>query len=302
MQTGSGWLDRAVLVQVVGYVGAAAAVAATFVTLGRAADLTETGTLLVMLAVAIVLLFAGMTVGAAGGFAYERMQSVLWFGAIQAWSFAVQLFVTAIAELEGRGAVVLASVLVTLGAGALWWFQRRTLQQLALFGGLGGLIVSLILPEPGPFQPPDLTVTMLIVWAYGVAWGFLGLRGAVQPARTAMVLGAITAVGAPLAFTDARLAGELLSLVTAFVLLGFGERRGDRAVAGLGIVGVLVVSAVIVVEHLESTPGTIAALVGGVVLLFGALVAARMGRTTSGAPPGTVGGGPLAGVPSPPAP
>lgn len=293
--SGTSWVRREVAVQAVAYVGTAAAVAATFVALGRAEDLTETGALLVMLAVAAVLLLAGLTIGSSAEPAYGRMQSVLWFGSVQAWAFAIALFVGSILRIDGRGAAVLAAALLTVGAAPLWWFLRRTLQQLALYSALAGLIVSLIVPEPTLLQPPDLIPTMLVLWLFGGLWTVLGLRGAVAPPRTAMVLGSITAIVAPLAFTDARLAGEVLSLATAAGVLVLGERLGDRAVAGLGIVGVLVVSAVVVVEHLDSTAGTIGALVVGVAMLFGALLAVRAGGASA------PGGPPAQDPPPPPA-
>jgi hypothetical protein len=190
----------------------------------------------------------------------------------------------------------------------LWWQLRRSLQEIFLFLAILATLVSLVFPEPSFFGVPDLTGMAMLVWAFGCVWLFLATRRIVVPVRTGMVLGSIAAIVGPLVFTRTRIAGELLSLVTAAGLLVLGEWLGDRAVQGLGIAGLLLVSAGVVVEHVgDSTGGGIAALVAGILLLALALFASGMGpRRPLGAPPlppapPPLAPGPSSGPPGPPA-
>jgi len=286
-------LSREFVVQVVGYAGAAAGLAGTFAALGRAEDLTEVGALLVMLGAAVVLLAAGAWIGRSTETAYQRMRSVFWFVAVEAFAIAVQLFVTSVLELTGRSAAVVSALLVTAAAAALWAPLRRPLQQILLFLGLLGLLVAIVFPEPSPFAAPDLTATAVLIWLFGIGWAVLGGRGLIQPSRTAMVLGTIAAIVGPLLFTQSRIVGEILALATAVGVLWLGERRADRALGGLGIVGILAVVVVVVVEHLaDSTGGTIGALMVGVLLLVGALSVAGATALAPPAPPTSVPGPP----------
>lgn len=271
-------IGRETIVEIVAYVGTAVGLAATFIALGRTEDLTDAGALVVMLIVTAVLLGAGLWIGGRASDAFQRMRSVFWFAAVEAWIAVVQLLLGNVFEVEGRASAVLSALLVLAAAAPLWWILRRSLQQILLFVGALGLLVSIIFPQPTFLGIPDLTSTALVIWIFGGLWAFLGVRSILEPRRTAMVLGSLAAIIGPLFFTQSRIVGEVLSLATAIVLLVVGESLRDRAVAGLGIVGVLVVSAVIVGEHFgDSTGGTIAALVVGVVLLVGALFSVPRG-------------------------
>jgi hypothetical protein len=237
------------------------------------------------------------------------MRSVLWFGAAEAWTVGVTVLIGDIAGLDGRGGAIVSSLLTLAIGAALWWQLRRSLQEIFLFLAILAVVVSLVFPESSFFGVPDLTGTAVLVWAFGCVWLFLATRRIVVPVRTGLVLGSIAAIVGPLVFTRTRIAGELLSLVTAAGLLVLGEWLGDRAVQGLGIAGLLLISAGVVVEHVgDSTGGAIAALVAGILLLALALFASRMGpRRPLGAPPlppappPPLAPSPSSGPPGPPA-
>jgi hypothetical protein len=294
-------------VEILGYLGAAVGVAATLAAAAQIQDLSEGGALAIALVVAAGLLVAGYLFGLRPPERGLRMRSVLWFGAAEAWTVAVTIFIGEIAGLDGRGGAMVSSLLgVAIGA-ALWWQLRRSLQEVFLFLALLAVLVSLVFPDPSFFGIPDLTGMAMLIWAFGGVWLFLAIRRIVGPVRTGMVLGSVAAIVGPLLFTRTRIAGELLSLATAAGLLVLGEWLGDRAVQGLGIAGLLLVSGGIVVEHAgDSTGGAIAALVAGILLLAVALFVDGMGpRRPLGASalppaPPPLAGGPPSGPPSTP--
>jgi len=296
-------------IEILGYLGAAVGVAATLVAAAQVQDLSEGGALTITLVVTAGLLGSGYLFGLRPLERGRRMRSVLWFGAAEAWAVGVSIFIGEVVGLEGRGGAIVSSLLGTAIGAALWWRLRRSLQEIFLFLAALAVLVSLVFPEPSFFGVPDLTGIAMLIWAFGGVWLFLAIRRIVEPVRTGMVLGAIAAIVGPLVFTRTRIAGELLSLATAAVLVVLGEWLGDRAVQGLGIAGLLLVSAGVVVEHVgDSTGGAIAALVAGILLLALALFAGGVGpsRSLPGAPPGLppapppLGTGPYSGPPGPP--
>jgi hypothetical protein len=179
-----------------------------------------------------------------------------------------------------------------------------SLQEIFLFLAVLAVLVSLVFPESSIFGVPDFTGTAVLIWAFGGVWLFLAVRRIVEPVRTGMVLGSIAAIVGPLVFTRTRIAGEILSLATAAGLLVLGEWIGERAVQGIGIAGLLLVSAGVVIEHsADSMGGAIPALVGGILLLGAALMGSGVGPRRQ--PPPTVGLPPappplVSGPPEPP--
>ena len=296
-------------VEILGYLGAAVGVAATLVAAGQVQDLSEGGALAITLVVAAGLLGAGYLFGLRPLERGQRMRSVLWFGAAEAWAVGVTVLIGEIVGLDGRGGAIVSSLLGLAIGAALWWQLRRSLQEIFLFLAILAVLVSLVFPETSFFGVPDLTGMAMLIWAFGCVWLFLATRRIVEPVRTGMVLGSIAAIVGPLVFTRTRIAGEVLSLVTAAGLLVLGEWLGERAVQGLGIAGLLLVSAGVVVEHVgDSTGGAIAALVAGILLLALALFASGMGpRRPLGAPllppaPPPLAPGPSSEPPGPPSP
>ena len=72
------------------------------------------------------------------------------------------------------------------------------------------------------------------------------------------------------------------SFATSALALAFGTIRGDRAIQGIAIAGVIIGTGVIVGNHLtESDAATIVVLVVGLALLGAALVAIRAARASS---------------------
>lgn len=268
---------RETLVEIVGYVGAAAAVAGTVTVFARHSDLSDGASLAISLVVAAVLVIAGLAIGDRSLDAYQRMRSILWFVAVESFGIATGIFWLNIVDLGLKTAVTLAGVTGAVFSLVLWLMLRRSLQQIAFFLTTVGTITTLAVPN-SLASTSDLNGPLLVIWLSGLAWFAAGTAEIVQPPRTARVLGAVVALLATLEMFSPSyaLAITLISL-TSLVLLAVGDRKDDRAVAGLGIVGVLVASSVGVGRAVVNSEGAAAAaIVIGLVLLGGAIAMVRM--------------------------
>jgi hypothetical protein len=289
------------LIELLGYAGAAAALVATLIAVEQADGMGDVGGLLVALAITAVLIGVGLAIPPDSPDAFRRMHSVLWFAAAIAWGITVDQFLSSVVELDPQGDVrgILIGIVTTAGAAILWLRLRRSLQLIALFGTTVALSALIELTANG-FEPADPTATAIVFWVFGVAWGLASDRAMLGPLRTGMVLGTLTAVIAPYGIaapTGFEIPSEttitvaaVWSFATSALALAFGTVRGDRAVQGIAIVGVIIGTGVIVGNNFtESDAATIVALVVGLALLGTALVAIRAARASSrpadGVPP-----------------
>lgn len=265
----------------------------TFALVALTADPSETTILLVAVAVTAVLFGAGLAISGDARSSTQRLRSVLWFASLLGWAVVIQGFlVVTEVDLSGRSDQLLTAVLVSAAAVALWFWLRRSLQLIGAFLGLFSILSAATFPEPGPFGQPDLAGPAIAWWAFGAVWMALGARGALRPARTALVLGTITVLVTPFVLASSGEPSEatatvieLWILATSVSCLIVGTWLGDRAVQGLAIVGLLLSVAVLVGDLLGgSQGGAIAAVVIGVALLAGAIVLIRSSRPAAPEP------------------
>jgi hypothetical protein len=297
-----------VLIEIVAYSGAAAGLAATLIAVEQAEGLGDVGNLVVALVITAVLVVAGLAIPDAALDAFRRMHSVLWLAATFAWGVAVDEFLSGVLDFDPGGDVrpIVSGLVTAAGAAILWTRLRRSLQLIALFGTVLVTLIAIIDVTAGEFESPDPTLTAIVLWVFGVAWTLAADRGLLRPTRTGLVLGTLTAILAPYLLATPRLdlsettitVAAVWSFATAAMGLALGSRRGDRAVQGIGIAGVIVAAAVIVGNNVsDSDAAQIVALVVALVLLGGALLAIRgsfpRARPASSVPPGP---------PAPPAP
>jgi hypothetical protein len=287
-----------VVLEVLGYVGAAAAFAAT----GVAFDATSTASqVLIPLVVAVALVVVGWLLGVRDE-ALGRMRGVFWFVGVLSWLSAVSVLMGPdAADLEGKWLVVATAGLTALVAVPLWIRERRSLQLIAAFFSIHVTLAALVyVTSTESFfgfeqEVPDLRWSALVTALLGVAAMVLGFAEIVRPRRTAMVLGAIAfLIGLPLVFTDildlvgAGILGSgsdlptWISLVAATGVLIVGSRTGVVAVAGLGIVQLLASVTQLVVSNVEDTGPALVVLAGGLVVLGVVVVLARQRGATRG--------------------
>jgi len=289
-ETASVW---GIAVQVAAYAGVAMGLVGTVALVATSIDPSDTTLLLVAIAVTAVLFAAGIAIGGEPISSNQRLRSVLWFAALLGWGFVVEA-ILAVAEInpEGRLLPLLSAALVAPVAVGLWFGLRKSLQVLGMVSVLYVVLSAALFPQPDPFGRIDLVATAVLTWVFGAVWMALGARGVIQPSRTTLVLGTITVLVAPFVLAVGGQASEsTLMVVELWVLAGgilcltVGSWLADRAVQGLAIVSVLVGVAVLSADLLgDSEGGQIAAVVLGIALLAGAVVAIRMGAGTPSEP------------------
>jgi len=290
-ETASVW---SIAVQVAAYAGVAMGLVGTVALVATSVDPSDTTLLLVAIAVTAVLFAAGIAIGGEPIISSnQRLRSVLWFAALLGWGIVVEAILV-VAEIDpgGRSRPLLSAALVAPAAVGLWLGLRKSLQLLGMVAALYAVLSAAVFPQPDPFGRTDLVAAAVLTWVLGAVWMALGARGVVQPSRTALVLGTLTVLVAPSVLAVGGQASEsTLTLVELWVLAGgvacltIGSWLADRAVQGLAIVSVLVGVAVLSADLLgDSEGGQIAAVVLGISLLAGAVVAIRMGAGTPSEP------------------
>lgn len=285
-------VSREAIIEIAGYVGAAVGLTAAAVALGEGAS--DGVQIAFDLITAAVLVGAGWALEASND-SYRRMRSVLWFlSAFLVADLAGTLF--ADESSNPKTVLTLVALVTTIYSFPLWWLSRRSLQIIALLVSAYLFIVGLVAPDPTRllFGAPDLTGVAMVTWIYGGALvGICAFTTFLVPRKTSLVLGSIAAIGGPLLLLtgDSDVLGELLSLATAAALVLVGRWLGELAVSGLGVVGLLLASAIMVRNHVEDQGPAIVVLLIGLLLLAGAIGAARDVLW---------GSGPAAPPPSPP--
>jgi hypothetical protein len=209
---------------------------------------------------------------------------VLWLLSAVGLAGALQVAVTQeldLGELDER-------VTVALGASGyaalLWLAERRSLQQVALFAGVVASVYALGERARLGDHWIDLAVGLL-----GAAWLALGWGGLVLPQRTALVLGALALLAAPLLAAEGRrwpiLGG--LALVVALVASAAAARQG--APLGVGVAGLLVYLPLALDRYLHSSFSPLVALLLGLCLVGVAVGLGQLRRATSGEPGAQLG-------------
>lgn len=283
-------IPREILIEIVGYVGAALALTAAGVVLGESAG---TGVQVAFDLLTIGVLFAaGWALGAEAE-VLLRMKSVFWFLSVFAFTDLAGLFFGDVLDVSGRGLALAVGAAVTGYALALWLLSKRTLQVVALFFAGAAFLLALVFPDVGlgltpfGFSPPDLTGPSIAVWLYGWAWIGAALVGMIEPRNPSVVLGSIFAIFSPLLLSQSGndVLGQILALASAAVILAMADRWFERGGAGLAIAGILFASALIVGTNVSEQGPAIVVLAVGLVLLGGAIVAVRSSRGAPAPPP-----------------
>ena len=273
---------RAVVVEVLGYLGGGLALVAGFVLGAESwAELGYWGRAAVLGAVTVVLLVAGWRLRTEEGRVLPRLASVLWLGAVA--GFAGLLAVL----LGGRsGDAVYDPTLAVAGgalvlAAALYLLERRVLQQVALFGAA----VATLLTAGGEFLVAWDGLEGVVLAVLGAAWLELGRRGLVVPRRTSEALGALAVVsGCEVLATVGRGSegfgvggwGLWVGLGVAVALLVAGSAWRRNVLLGIGTGAMVVFLAQAAGRYWEDLGAPLAILLVGLGLVAVAVVLARL--------------------------
>jgi uncharacterized membrane protein len=273
----AGGRRRAVVAEVLGYLGAVLAVVAGFL-LGAESwvQLGRWGRVGVLAAVTGALLAAGWWLRGSEGRVLPRLASVLWLGAVA--GFAGLLAVLQ----EGRGDDALADPSLGVAAGALvlaavlYALERRVLQQLALFLA----VVATMVAGGHRLGWSWDTVEGYGFLVLGAAWLELGRRGLVGPRRTSEVLGSLALLSGP-AVLDAEAVGPgdwglWLGLGLSVALIVAGSALTRNVLLGIGAAGMVMFLGMVAGEYWSDLGAPLAILLVGLALVAAAVLVARL--------------------------
>jgi hypothetical protein len=270
---------RISLLEILGYCGIAAGLFGTFASLSERGGDPRTTVLVTSLVLAAVFLLAGALIGVDAPDRLARMRSVCWFASVVAFT----VFLGTAIEPSDRGGFALVAGLAALYGLLLWALSPRTLQQIAFFTlAIGTIVILVAFPDLGfAFGAPDASGAGLVLFLGGGIWFALGFLGLVRPPRSAMVIGMVFGLqGLSLLGQESAEAAALLILAAAALCLFLGGSRGDRAVTGVAVVGLLIGTfALLASLEVEGTgPGLVTLFVGVVLLGMGVWTARTTGR------------------------
>jgi hypothetical protein len=274
---------RAVVVEVLGYLGGGLALVAGFV-LGAESwgQLGYWGRVAALGMVTAALLAAGWRLRTGEGRVLPRLASVLWLGAVAAFAGLLAVL------LGGRSGDAVDDPTLAVAGGALvlatglYLVERRVLQQVALFGAA---VVTMLTAVPAlGVSWAGLEGTAVAV--LGAAWLGLGRRGLVVPRRTSEALGALAMVsGCQALATVGRGAGDELGeagwglwvgLAVAVALLVAGSALRRNVLLGIGAAAMVVFLAQAAGRYWEDLGAPLAILLVGLGLVAVAVVLARL--------------------------
>jgi hypothetical protein len=261
-----------ILAEALGYVGGVLILVATAVLVGRFwADLGVTGRLVVTFGAVALLIGVGAVVPTAGP--GGRLRAVLWLLAVAVLGFGTGLLADDVWKLASETVVLVAACETAVVAAVLWWWHRTVLQQAAVVGTLVVVAAAAVAHLPND----DGDLIGLAMWGVGAVWLLLGWGGVVGPRLAADVLGGgVLAVGT--VFAVGPVWGSVLAIASGVALVAAGVALRDVALLVVGSLALLVDVPVVTDRWFpDALAAPMALLVVGVLLVVGALVAARRG-------------------------
>jgi hypothetical protein len=273
---------RAVVVEVLGYLGGGLALVAGFALGAESwAELGYGGRAGVLGAVTAALLGAGWRLRGEEGRALPRLAGVLWLGAVAAFAglLAVLLGGRSDDAVDDPTLAVVGGALVL--AAALYLVERRVLQQVALFGAA----VATLLVAGDTLRPSSAGLAGAELAVLGGAWLELGRRGLVVPRRTSEALGALAIVtGCEALATLGRGSAALgvggwwlwLGLGVAVTLLVAGSAWHRNVLLGIGAAAMVVFLFQAAGRYWQDLGAPLAILLVGLGLVAVAVVLARL--------------------------
>jgi uncharacterized membrane protein len=273
----AGGRRRAVVAEVLGYLGGVLAVVAGFVLGAESWDqLGRWGRAGVLAAVTGALLAAGWWLRGSEGRVLPRLASVLWLGAVAGLAGLLAVL------LEGRSDDALADPPLGVAAGALvlavvlYALERRVLQQVALFL----TVVATMVAGGHRLGWSWETVEGYGFLVLGAAWLELGRRGLVGPRRTSEVLGSLALLTGP-AVLDVEAVGPgdwglWLGLGLSVALIVAGSALARNVLLGIGAAGMVLFLGMVAGEYWSDLGAPLAILLVGLGLVAAAVLVARL--------------------------
>jgi hypothetical protein len=275
------------LTEAVAYVGVILLLAGGTVAIGqRWNSIPSWGQVSVLAGAATLFLLIGIVVRRVREPAIQRLTGVVWFLSVACVAGAVWL-----AWWKAYGSTgpvtVLVGGAVTLYSVALWQVRRGALQNVALFAGLivtilgiVDYVVDLVNGHGGTGSAPAIT-GVLPLWAFGLAWAWLGWRRYVEPVWVTIPCGVILALIVP-SFAAAHgwgHVGYVIGIATAAAVMAASVPLRNvplLALGGLAMFGYVTSAATHYLQQSLGYPSALA--IAGVLVIGLAILSARLMR------------------------
>jgi hypothetical protein len=261
------------VVEGLGYLGSALAIAAGATALGGQWSELSTATRITIAAVLwLSLLAAGWRFRDGPSPALVRLARVLWFLSAAALAWTSQLAFDEGFDVDGRSGLIGTGITTTVYSAALYLVQSSSLQQLAVAGGL--VLIAFA------FAEDSATVTGSVIWLLGVAWILLGWRRVlVQPGAATTVGSLLVMLGAIFVASREAEVGAWLAVVSSAGLIGVGAGLRQTALMVIGTIALFFSTFATIEQYVEGSTGiALGLLVAGVLVSIVALAAWRSGR------------------------
>lgn len=283
------------LTEAVAYVGVILLLAGGAVAIGqRWNSIPSGGQVGVLAGAAAFFLLIGIVARRVRDPAIQRLAGVVWFLSVACVAGAVWL-----AWWKAYGSTgpvtVLVGGAVTVYSAALWRVRRGALQNVALFAGLIvtilGIVdyaVDLANGHGGTGSAPAIA-GVLPLWAFGLAWAWLGWRRYVEPVWVTIPCGVILALIVP-AFAAAHgwgHAGYAIGIATAAAVMAASVPLRNVPLLALGALAMFGYVTSAATHYLQQSLGYPSALaIAGVLIIALAILSARLMRAAHPPRPG----------------
>jgi hypothetical protein len=267
---------RTSVAEAIGYVGAALVLAAVALFLGQVwEDLSPVGHLALASVVTIAFAGAASALVRSPAEALQRLVSVLAAGVVAGGAWAASIVAYDLAGWREQDAVLVTATVALALAVPAYLARRRLLPQTALLASVLAVVASVLTRQPVVGDPFWLALPFAAV---GGVWVLLGTGGYLRPEPVATTLGSLVVLLALLtgSFGDHRLAGLLLAVAVAGVLVAAAVVTGALRHLVLGALGLFVFVPQLVFEVFGDAIGAPATLLLVGVLLV--LLAVGLGR------------------------
>jgi len=183
-------------------------------------DLPTAVRLLLVGATAVALVAAGFAVPTRLGAAALRLRSVLWALAVAATITFMAVLSTDVLDRQDESQLVVIGPCTALVAGALWWWRRTWLQQVAL-------MVPLVLTAAGlAYEVGGLDTSWYGGFSFilAVGWSALAYTGRLEPRVSGVAIGGLVATFSALTIDTDLGVGLALATAATLVAVALWER------------------------------------------------------------------------------
>lgn len=215
--------------------------------------------------------------------AVQRLISVVWLLSAIAVAVAVGIAAYAVYGVSGELTTLSIGLVAAAYSTVLWRVHCGALQNFAVFGSLIVALCGTIAGILGDTAPP--LAFSLTLWAFGIGWAALGWLRLAEPTSTAIALGTLLALTAPIVALDDHGWLYAVAITTSAVVMALSVPTRTMMLLVLGTGAAFAYVTAFVLRYFGDELGMPAtlAITGGLILVL-AVVSARLRRSAQPVP------------------